>query len=125
MVVWLKLRIKSKIKGSEVIEKGLVNSGYEAEAPEILVDSKIAKELGYYPKFPEGASIKTYTMAGSTEIKFIHIKDAVTVQVLTEDISSGEVSSDLVISEKESDILISDKLASKLNIVLLDIGEGI
>jgi len=41
-------------------------------------------------------------MAGSTEIKLIHIKNAVTVQVLTEDRSSSEVSSDLVISEKRA-----------------------
>ena len=125
MVVWLKLKIRSKIKNNEVIVNGLVNSGYETESPEILVDSKIAKELGYYPKFPKETSIETYTMAGSTEIKLIHIKNAVTVQVLTEDRPSSEVSSDLVISEKESDVLISDKLASKLSIVLLDIGGGI
>ncbi|MHA1582882.1 MAG: hypothetical protein ACTSYM_10390 [Candidatus Baldrarchaeia archaeon] len=51
MVVWLKLKIRSKIKNNEVIVNGLVNSGYETESPEILFDSKIAKELGYYPNF--------------------------------------------------------------------------
>ena len=52
-----KTKIRSKIKNNEVIVNGLVNSGYETESPEILVDSKIAKELGYYPKFPKETSI--------------------------------------------------------------------
>jgi len=69
-----KIRSKIKNKNNEVIVNGLVNSGYETESLEILVDSKIAKELGYYPKFPEETSIAIYTMAGSTEIKLIHIK---------------------------------------------------
>jgi len=123
MVVRVKLKIKSK--RGEVIIKALINSGYESEEPEILVPVNIARNLGLYPKLPTGASVEVYKVAGGGKERFISIKKAVNVQIVTEDRSSEEVPCNLIISEKEEEILVSDKLSSKLGIVLLDIGEGL
>jgi len=41
MVVWLKLKIRSKIKNNEVI--GLVNSGYETEVQKFSSIAKLQK----------------------------------------------------------------------------------
>jgi len=43
MVVWLKLKIRSKIKNNEVIVNGLVNSGYETEVQKFSSIAKLQK----------------------------------------------------------------------------------
>lgn len=46
MAVRVKLRIKSLRTGRQVTTSALVNSGYEAETPQLLIPRRLAAELG-------------------------------------------------------------------------------
>lgn len=107
---------------AEVI--ALLNSGYETLKPEILLPISIARELKLFPP-PTTAIVKEYTLADGSTIHLIKISRAVKASVLEDDRIVGPVEADAVISEGAEEPLISDKLASKLNIAVLDFGEGI
>ena len=48
MVVRIRLRIVSRV-GKEVTTSALVNSGFEAETPQLLLPRSLAYELGLWP----------------------------------------------------------------------------
>ena len=54
VAIRVKLRIKSLRSNREVISSALVNSGFEAETPQLLIPRKLAVELGLWPP-PEDA----------------------------------------------------------------------
>ena len=54
MAVRVKLRIKSLRSNKEVISLALVNSGFEAETPQLLIPRRLAIESGLWPP-PEDA----------------------------------------------------------------------
>lgn len=122
MAVRVKLRLKSRDK--EVVRSALVNSGYETDAPELLIPEGVAETLGIYPRVKD-AFIERYRVAGGAEIRFMRLKEAGKVEVLAEGRLSESVRCDIVISEGEDELIISDKLASRLGLVIIDPSEGI
>jgi len=123
VAIRLRLRLTRGDTNTEVI--ALVNSGYETTEPEILVPPVTAKELHLYPQLPQGVIIKEYRLADGSTTKLIRITKAIYVYVIEDDRIVGPVESSLVIAERAEEPLISDKLASKLGIVALDLGEGL
>jgi hypothetical protein len=121
MAVRVKIRVRSGDK--EVVMPALVNSGYETDEPELLVPTNVARALGFWPETRE-AVMERYKVAGGVEIGVVRLKGAAKAEVLTEDRSSDEVKSDVVVSEGEDEVIISDKLASKLCLAIIDIGGG-
>lgn len=124
MVIRLKLKVKS-IMGRSLEVVALVNSGYEARRPELLIPAWVAKELGLYPALPQGAVIREYALADGSRTRLIKIANAVEVQVVTEDRITDPIKCDIVIAERAEESLISDKLADALGIVAIAMGEGL
>jgi len=116
----VKLRLKKNSFIKEII--ALVNSGYEAETPQLLIPINLAREFGLWP--PPTQAIETMFNTAGGPLKVWIIRKAAKVSVITEDISSEEVDIDLVISHLTDEPLISDMLAGTLQIAIEDIAEG-
>ncbi len=123
MAIRLRLRLTRGDASTEVV--ALVNSGYETVEPEILVPPVTARELHLYPELPQGSIVKEYRLADGSTTRLIRIPRAVNVYVVEDDRIVGPIESSLVIAERADEPLISDKLAGRLGIVALDIGEGL
>lgn len=121
MVVRIRLRI---VKNGVVIEtSALVNSGYEAETPQLLIPVRLAQILRLWPP-TQSMEESEYETAGGPLRVWIAPRSC-KVKVLTEEVESSEVLADIVISPIADEVLLSDKLTSKLQIVLEDVGEGL
>lgn len=118
MAVRVKLRIRSR-HGKEVVSSALVNSGFEAETPQLLLPRRLAAELGLWPP-PEDAYIVEVGTAGGPVRNYL-IPRAAEVSVVTSDRAVGPIPCDIMISSLEYEILISDKLGGELGIVILDL----
>lgn len=121
MVVRVRIRIETS-RGVKCESVALLNSGYEAETPQILIPVRLAEELGYWPPSP-GTETEFETAGGPLRVWMMH--EACKVKVIAEDASSPEVEADVIISPIADEILISDKLIGKLQLSLEDVGEGL
>ena len=119
VAVRVKLRIKSLRSGKEVITSALVNSGFEAETPQLLIPRRLAVELGFWPP-PEDAYLIEVGTAGGPVRNYL-VPSAAEVSVKTEDREVGPVKCDIMISNLEYEVLISDRLGGELGIVILDL----
>ncbi len=115
----MKLRIKSKVSGKEVVTSALVNSGFEAETPQLLIPRALASTLELWPPPPEAYLVEVGTAGGP--VRNYLVPKAAEVIVETEDRRVGPVVCDVMISSIEYEVLISDKLGGELGIVILDL----
>lgn len=118
MAVRIKLRIRSK-GGREVLSSALVNSGFEAETPQLLIPRSLAAKLDLWPPPYEAQLIEVGTAGGPVRNYFI--PGAAEVIAETSDRSVGPVKCDVMISNLEYEVLISDRLGGELGIVILDL----
>lgn len=119
MVIRVKLRIKSLSTGKETTTSALVNSGFEAETPQLLIPRSLAAKLGLWPPPPNAYLMEVGTAGGPVRNYFV--PNAVEVYVVTMDRVVGPVKCDVMISNLEYEVLISDILGSELKIVILDL----
>ena len=56
MAVRVRLRIRARHGGGEVETSALVNSGYEADSPQLLIPRPLAARLGLWPPPPRPCS---------------------------------------------------------------------
>lgn len=119
MAVRVKLRIKCTRSGREAVTVALVNSGFEAETPQLLVPRRLALELGLWPP-PEDAYLVEVGTAGGPVRNYL-VPSAAEVLVEAGDRVVGPVKCDVMISALEYEVLISDKLGGELGIVILDL----
>ena len=121
----LRLRIRIEtIDGSRSIEDvGIANSGFIGLEPEILMPMDIAKKLNLHLLGEPETYMKI--TGDDREVSFLRYRESVNVYVLTEDRVEGPVKSSVLITSGGRYILLNDKLLSKLNISLIDFGEGI
>ena len=122
MAVRVRLRIKSRLSGRAVETSALVNTGFETEAPQLLIPLPLARQLGLYPPPPDALLVEFGTAGGP--VRNYVIRDALEVSVLTDDREVGPVVCDAVISSLEEEVLVNDKLGEALGLVLLALGSG-
>lgn len=118
MAVRVKLRIVSK-SGAEAVTSALVNSGFEAETPQLLIPRSLASMLNLWPPPPEAQLIEVGTAGGPVRNYFV--PKAFHVYVDAGDRRVGPVECDAMISLLEYEVLISDMLGGELGIVILDL----
>jgi len=121
MAVRVRLRVEGGGRVREVV--ALVNSGYEADTPQLMIPVRLARELGLWPPPPD-AREELFDTAGGP-IRVWVVRRAAKVKVVTEDAESDPVEADLVISHLADEPLISDVLAGKLGIAVEDFLEGL
>ncbi|RLF12773.1 MAG: hypothetical protein DRJ68_00720 [Thermoprotei archaeon] len=119
MAVRLKLRVKVGGLAREVV--ALLNSGYEAPSPQLLIPTWLARDLNLWP--PQDAREDVYEAAGGPLKVWILPKSA-RVQVVA-DVESREVDVDVVISMAVDEPLISDALAGALEVAVEDFARGL
>ncbi|MEM1537754.1 MAG: hypothetical protein QXK12_08580 [Candidatus Nezhaarchaeales archaeon] len=120
MVVRLKLRIE--VNGKSVEEVSLLNSGYEAPTPQLLIPVKVAEKLGLWP--PIHAFEVTLDTAGGPLKAWLYAGIA-KVNIMAEDVEPRKASTDIVVSLLADEPLINDKLADALEIAVEAFGRGL
>ncbi len=120
MAVRLRIRIRRNDRVVEAI--ALLNSGYEAPTPQLLVPIEIARELSLWP--PRDAFEVELETAGGP-LRAWYYPRAARVKVVAEDVESREVLTDIVVSHLATEPLINDMLAEELEIAVESFGRGL
>ncbi|MEM1990451.1 MAG: hypothetical protein QW782_07455 [Candidatus Bathyarchaeia archaeon] len=120
MAVRLKLKIRVGDKALEAV--ALLNSGYEAPTPQLLIPIRLAAKLNLWP--PEGAYDVTLETAGGPLKAWFYPRVA-KISVVAEGSPEREVISDIVVSPLADEPLINDKLADELGIAVESFGKGL
>jgi len=120
MAVRLKLRISAGQRSAEAI--ALLNSGYEAPTPQLLISIDLALKLELWP--PQNASEVTLETAGGPLRAWFYPR-AANIKVIAEDAEQKEALADIVVSPIASEPLINDKLADELGIAVESFGKGL
>jgi hypothetical protein len=122
MAVRVRLRLRSKTSQETIETSALVNSGFEAESPQLLIPTPLARWLSLYPPPPTSSVIEVGTAGGP--VRVFLVREALQAWVVTGDREVGPKLVDVMISPTEEEVLISDVLAEEFGIVLLAIGSG-
>ena len=101
----------------------LVNSGYEADSPQLMIPTALAEDLGVWP--PPREAIETVFNTAGGPLRVWVVRRAARVCVVAEGVESEEVEVDLVVSHLADEPLISDVLASALQIAVEDFAKGL
>ena len=123
MAVRVRLALRNRETGVSLEASALVNTGFEAESPQLLLPVGAARELGLWPP-PDNALRALYDTAGGPTSVWVCPR-ALSVRVVVEDVETPWVVADAVISSVEHEILISDKLMGALEIAIEDGAEGL
>ena len=121
LAVRVRIRLKKQNFSQEIV--ALVNSGYEAETPQLLIPVNLAKTLNLWPPPPE--AIETVFNTAGGPLKVWVVPKAVEGSVIAEDSTSKEVKIDIVISPLADEPLISDMLTGAFEIAIEDAGKGL
>lgn len=121
MPVRVKLQLRGQ--GGECIETpALVNSGYEAEGPELLLPLALAAELGLWPSQRVGYEY-AHTPIGLGRLYVLG--EVAEARVVVEDREMPSVKVCVMVSDYEREPLISDYLAGILKLAVEDFREGL
>ena len=115
----IKLKVKSLKSSRDVLTSALVNSGFEAETPQLLIPRRLAADLGLWPPPEEAVLVEVGTAGGP--VRNYLIPRCIEVSAVTEDRVVGPIVADAMISSYEYEVLISDILGSELGVVILDL----
>ncbi|HIQ03663.1 MAG TPA: hypothetical protein EYH40_04505 [Desulfurococcales archaeon] len=118
MVVRVVVEIK---RGDKVIESSaLVNSGYEAEEPELHIPIALARTLGFNLESLRG---ERYRVVGAEVTTYI--LGNVLVRVKTEDRSTEWINAKAVTVPGEYEVILSDALTEQLGIEIVKPKKGL
>ena len=118
----VRLRLKISVGDRSVEAVALLNSGYEASTPQLLVPIGLARELGLWP--PEGAHEVVLDTAGGP-LRAWHYPRIAEVSIVAEGAPQRAVATDIVISPLADEPLINDMLAEELELVVESFGRGL
>jgi len=121
LAVRIKLRLRRGEK--EKIVVALVNSGYEADTPQLMIPIALAREFDLWPPSENTRELVYETAGGPLRVWFI--PRALSVKAVAGDVESREVIVDVAISPFADEPLISDMLAGALEIAVEDFARGL
>jgi len=120
----LACRVRIKLKRDEacIETSALINSGFETEAPDIVVPVEVARRLELWPpRHAEFAMLDT----GGGEIATPYYEAALELELLLSDRQPKKVVVNVVVNPHVHEVLISDYVASMLGISILDLKRGL
>ncbi len=123
MAIRIRLKVRSRLDPEhEVSTVALVNSGFEADTPQLLVPMGLAKALNLHQHLLE-ARIESYgTVAGP--LRMYVLPSSTEVWIDEPNAPERTVVCDTLLSDTETEALISDYLAGELGIIALDFKNG-
>ncbi|MCS7113220.1 MAG: hypothetical protein RMJ00_06885 [Nitrososphaerota archaeon] len=98
MAVRIKLKVRSPSR--EMVTSALVNSGFEAETPQLLIPRSFALNLGLWPPPIEAQLVEVGTAGGP--VRNYLIQGAIEVSAITSDRIVGPVRCDAMISNLDA-----------------------
>lgn len=115
------IRIRLKLRAVREVEvRALVNSGFEANEPDIAIPLGVAEQLGLWPP-SSGSLVEVVTASGGREAILIPR----VIQVQSVDRPDKVTIVNALVIDDLDEVLISDYLAGELGIVLLDLRRGL
>ena len=117
------VRVKLRIKGAnrEVVTSTLINSGFEAEEPQLVIPLSLAEALGITSA---DVSIEEFGTAGGSRVSGYRVENPVEVELVLEDKPSVNTMACVTMLPEETEAIMSDRLASELGITILDLWKG-
>jgi len=111
------------VKGNKEIEtSALVNSGFETDAPDIVIPVELAKRLGLWP--PEEVAFALLDTGGG-ELSAPYYESSIEMELVLDDREPRSVLVNVIVNPHVHEVLLSDFVASALGITLLDIKRGL
>ena len=120
MVVRVKLRVIGR--AGQVELPALVNSGFEADEPQLILPVEVAEELGL---LREARALEAFEVAGGGRALGYRIARPIAVELVLRDREPIRVEALITVMPGESEAVISDFLSSELGIVILDATRGV
>lgn len=121
MVVRVRVKLKPVGLNGWIETSALINSGYEADKPELVIPLALAKALGL--NLSKASVTERTTPIGPGRLYLL--EEALELKLTCEDRETLTYKVYALISEYEYEVLISDYLASLLNIAIEDLREGL
>jgi len=119
LAVRVKLRIKGKSR--ELVTSTLINSGFEAEEPQLIIPLRLAEALGISTV---EASIEDFSTAGGSRVSGYRLSKPIEVELALDDRTPVKALAQITILPGEIEAIMSDCLATGLGITILDIWKG-
>ncbi len=120
----VRVRLRIRVGGNKAVEEvALLNSGFEAPTPQLLIPISTARALSLWPPTEDAREVRVDTAGGPLNVWFY--PRAATVKVVTGDAESREVLVDVLVSPLADEPLISDLLADELEIIVESFGKGL
>jgi len=114
LAVRVRLRIRKNER--EVTTSALVNTGFEADEPQLVVPLRLAEELQL---LSGGASIEDFSTAGGGLISGYRAEEPAEVELALEDRELPAIRVPITVLPREAEVIVSDRLASDLGVVVL------
>jgi len=130
MVVWVRVRIRSKMSGRSVVTSAILNTGFgsidvaEPMPPSVRVPTSVAEVLGFWPNIPANITREDYESGGG-RISLLRVPNSVEVTVLTDDRAPRTVECSLVISPIANCVLLNDSAIESLGIIVVKPASGL
>ncbi|WP_143701302.1 hypothetical protein [Vulcanisaeta thermophila] len=120
----MRVRLRIVHRNNNVITTSLVNTGFEADTPQLLIPINLARKLNLWERAINEGVIQTYGTVGGP-VRLYAVPRSIEVSVVEDDLETRPVTADALISEIEREVLISDYLAGLLGIIIEDAREGL
>lgn len=113
----VRVRLRIRLEDREALFSALVNSGFEAEEPQLILPYRLAEVLG---ASSAGASIEDFSTAGGGRVSGYRLDEPLEVELVLDDRPPIKASAYVTIIPGETEAIMSDHLASELGIIILD-----
>lgn len=117
-----RVRVRIRHRDRVVETSALVNSGFETDAPDIVIPLELAKRLGLWP--PRELSY-TVLETGGGEVSVVYVEAAAELELVLPDRESRKYSVNVIINPHIHEVVLSDYVSTLLGIVLLNIKKGL
>ncbi|MGC8570331.1 MAG: hypothetical protein ACP5L1_03275 [Caldivirga sp.] len=119
----VRLRLRIRVRDRIIEDIALLNSGFEAPTPQLLIPISTARALGLWPPTEDAREVTVDTAGGPLKV-WLYARVA-KVKVITEDAESRDAEVDIIVSPLADEPLISDLLADELEIAVESFGKGL
>ncbi|MEM2123266.1 MAG: hypothetical protein QXE79_06480, partial [Candidatus Bathyarchaeia archaeon] len=105
----------------EAVASTLINIGFEAEEPQLIIPLKLAESLELTSA---EASIEDFGTGGGGRVSGYRVEEPIEVELVLGGEASVKATARVTILPGETEAIMSDRLASELGIIIPDLWRG-